>query len=447
MGRKHKKKKNKILYKSKTVSTSSKVDLTKKPEKDLLTVNKQTSILRAAPYTVLMVAALCGFWSYKATKAICENVVNSQTESAEDIQVHVDPTLSELAEIETSLGAPTVSDDGTDGNGSGESGSEEVNNSGNAGEEDNSGTNSSDGVQTDFLGNTDTDNVSESSDGNSEVNTNENGDEKTGGEEGNNEANKTEDNLAHIPTEDELKAYPYIFGEIEGNYVTYKAKEVDSRYYSDAGRIALDTPADYINVDDTYFDDACFIGDSRMVGIFDYSGWDNADFYCDNGYCVYSYQTGKTVCCQNNGKKYTLEDAMKRKSYGKIYIMIGTNDSGYGNTESFQENYSLMLDMIREKQPEATIFLVSNLRISAKAEKEDKTGVYNNININDKNVAISELADGDKVFFFDCNIPFVDKKGYLIQDYTFDGFHLYAQQYVELTELFKAHGMAAKDGE
>ncbi|MBQ8139748.1 MAG: hypothetical protein IJ195_09865 [Lachnospiraceae bacterium] len=239
----------------------------------------------------------------------------------------------------------------------------------------------------------------------------------------------------------DTEKYPYSFGEVEGNCVVYDPADIDSRYYKDCGKIALDTPADYVTVEDDYFDDACFVGDSRMVGIFDYAGWDKADFYCDNGYCLYNYMGGKNVICQNNNKKYKLEDAIKRKKYGKVYIMMGTNDCGYGTTESFKESYSEMLEMIKTQLPDAVIFTVSNMRISKDAEKNDKTGVYRNLNINDKNTAIAELADGERVFYFDINAPFVDKEGYLIDEYTFDGFHVYAKQYTEMAEIFKAHGI------
>ncbi|MBR6910055.1 MAG: hypothetical protein IKN35_07200, partial [Lachnospiraceae bacterium] len=135
------------------------------------------------------------------------------------------------------------------------------------------------------------------------------------------------------------------------------------------------------------------------------------------------------------------EDAIKRKKYGKVYIMMGTNDCGYGTTESFKESYSEMLEMIKTQLPDAVIFTVSNMRISKDAEKNDKTGVYKNLNINDKNTAIAELADGERVFYFDINAPFVDKDGYLIDEYTFDGFHVYAKQYTEMAEIFRAHGI------
>jgi hypothetical protein len=45
-----------------------------------------------------------------------------------------------------------------------------------------------------------------------------------------------------------------------------------------------DVPADY-------FDDALFIGDSRTVGISEYGGLDNADFFADIGMSVYTVFT------------------------------------------------------------------------------------------------------------------------------------------------------------
>ena len=395
---------------NKHVNKHKKVKEYKKP------VKKKTfwDYLRCAPYTAIMIASVLGFWGYKAVSTVNAYTGKQAAETAE-AEGKTDPKndpFEEIGKVESELTG--IQNDGiTDG-------SAEAADQGADGDVD--------GEQTEMTGDGDETKDDSGNNGASDTDAKET------------EADTTEDRFADL-TEADLSSYPYSMGEIDGNTIVYEPKEIDSRYYSDPGRVALDTPADYVSVDDDYYDDACFIGDSRMVGIYDYSGWDKADFYCDNGYCVYNYKGGKTVLCQNNGKKYTLEEAMDRKQYGKIYIMIGTNDCGYGNTEDFKNNYSDMLDMLKEKQPGAIIFTVANLRVSQKAEKEDKTGVYNNIDINDKNVAISELADGETVFYIDCNIPFVDENGYLIEENTFDGFHVYAKQYVEMSELFKAHGI------
>ena len=379
------------------------------------------SFIKKAPYTVLILVFICLFWGLKALSASGQIKVpffgdenagmyvengngtdeNKIPESKTDSIAFIPATLGEAAP------------------------SEESNDSG-------EGTADDAGIETSDNG------------GSSEPGANDNNGLGNAGGEGDSEANeKSEETVGHGNNDDPdlLNSYPYSFGEVEGNCVVYNPADIDSRYYKDCGKIALDTVADYVTVEDDYFDDACFVGDSRMVGIFDYAGWDKADFYCDNGYCIYNYMGGKNVICQNNNKKYKLEDAIKRKKYGKVYIMMGTNDCGYGTTESFKESYSKMLEMIKTQLPDAVIFVVSNMRISKDAEKNDKTGVYKNLNINDKNTAIAELADGERVFYFDINAPFVDKEGYLIDEYTFDGFHVYAKQYTEMADIFKAHGI------
>ncbi len=378
------------------------------------------SFAKAAPYTLLMILVLAGFWGYKAVWA-ADGYLKNNTGTAQENTVGTNENpLEELGKIETSLTDPSLQEGAEGEEGSADISGSDISNPENADADE---AENADGETS----------ADEATDGM----TGDEGDETIASED--DEAQ--EEALTRQISEEELSKYPYSLGEMDGDYIIYEPKEIDSRYYSDRGRVPLDTLAEYCYAEDDYFDDACFIGDSRMVGIYDYSGWDKADFFCDNGFCAYNYVGGKNVLYQNEGKKYSLDDAMSRKQYGKIYIMLGTNDCGYGNTDNFKENYIKMLDMIMEKQPDAIIYTIANLRVSAKAEKEDKTGVYNNIDINDKNAAIAEISEEKGTYFIDCNIPFVDEKGYLIEEYTFDGFHVYAEQYVEMAELFRAHAL------
>ncbi|MCR5033741.1 MAG: hypothetical protein K6A92_12900 [Lachnospiraceae bacterium] len=229
-------------------------------------------------------------------------------------------------------------------------------------------------------------------------------------------------------------------------FVSYEPVETDSRYYTDRGQIALTTEYPYETVGDDYFADAAFIGDSRTLGLHDYSGWkDTADFYCENGFSIYRWTKGEKVTLQSTGKKVDLTQALQEKKYGKIYIMAGMNDLGYGNTEFFGEWFDQFLTMVKTAQPQAVIYLMANLHIS---EKED--GVkeeMNNLNVNDKNATIATFADGVQTFYLDENPLFCDERGYLTADITFDGFHLYAAQYPAWTDFLKSHGVTDYTGE
>ena len=220
----------------------------------------------------------------------------------------------------------------------------------------------------------------------------------------------------------------------------YKAMKIDSPYYTDRGKTALTTEYKYKKVDDNYFSDAAFIGDSRTLGLYDFSGWKKkADFYCETGFSLYEWTKGATVTLQNTGKKVDLKSALEKKQYGKIYLMIGMNDLGYGNSEKYAEWLSEMIEMIKETQPTAIIYLMGNLHLSKNANNMKTT--YNNINVNDKNVSMALLADGITTFYLDCNSVFTDKNGYLKADLTSDGCHLYGYCYEDWANFIKEHAV------
>ncbi len=222
-------------------------------------------------------------------------------------------------------------------------------------------------------------------------------------------------------------------------FVEYTPIETDSRYYSDAGKVALTTVYDYALENESYFNDAAFLGDSRTLGISDYAGLDGADFFCDNGMTIYKLLEDAGVTYQKTGEKVDLKEILQEKHYGKIYIMLGMNELGYGDTSMYLRQYLKVLGQIREWQPEAVIYIMANLHVSR--EKNNMESEFNNININDKNVASARLANGRDIFYLDCNPLFTDEEGYLLEDLTFDGVHLYAQHYEKWRDFLFEHGV------
>lgn len=222
-------------------------------------------------------------------------------------------------------------------------------------------------------------------------------------------------------------------------FTEYTPIETNSRYYTDAGKVALTTTYDYVLENDSYFNDAVFLGDSRTLGISDYAGLDGADFFCDNGMTIYKLLEDRGVTWQRTGEKVDLKKVLQENSYGKIYIMLGMNELGYGDTTMYLKQYLKVIRQLREWQPEAIIYVMANLHVSR--EKNNMESEFNNININDKNVASARLADGRNVFYLDCNPIFTDEEGYLRAELTFDGVHLYAQHYDKWRDFLMEHGV------
>lgn len=222
-------------------------------------------------------------------------------------------------------------------------------------------------------------------------------------------------------------------------FIEYTPIETNSRYYSDAGKVALTTTYDYVLENDSYFNDAVFLGDSRTLGISDYAGLEGADFFCDNGMTIYKLLEDTGVTWQRTGEKVDMKKILQEKHYGKIYIMLGMNELGYGDTPMYLRQYLKVIRQLKEWQPEAIIYVMANLHVSR--EKNNMESEFNNININDKNVAAARLADGRNVFYLDCNPLFTDEEGYLQAELTFDGVHLYAKHYDKWRAFLMEHGV------
>lgn len=172
-----------------------------------------------------------------------------------------------------------------------------------------------------------------------------------------------------------------------------------------------------------------FIGDSRTVGIMEYSGLDNTDYFCSVGMNVFN-AVKDTVSVPKVGK-ITLKELLINKKYGKIYVMLGINELGY-NTQTIIAKYGELLDLIKQAQPDAVIFIQANLHITK--ARSDSDSVINNRAIDSFNKKISQFADNKTVFYIDANTLFDDTDGNLSADKTQDNVHLYAKYYAEWGE-------------
>ena len=90
-------------------------------------------------------------------------------------------------------------------------------------------------------------------------------------------------------------------------------------------------------VDDSYFDDAVFIGNSRTEGLKMYSGLSNATFITEVGLTVDSIFTD--YCNISGGGKARAFDQLASMEFGKVYIMLGMNELGWVYESVFKEDY------------------------------------------------------------------------------------------------------------
>lgn len=194
----------------------------------------------------------------------------------------------------------------------------------------------------------------------------------------------------------------------------------------------------YMQVENDYFDDAVFIGDSRTRSLQLYADLENTTFLADTGLTIYTVLDKKLTPSTSNTKT-TVTDYLAEHQFKKVYVMLGINELGTGTAESFCRSYSEVLDKLRELQPDAIIYVQAILHIS---ESKDKEHTYiNNAAIIERNEALKSLADNEHIFWLDSNPSICDENGYLIDDYTFDGVHLQAKFVYLWTDYLKQHAV------
>jgi hypothetical protein len=193
---------------------------------------------------------------------------------------------------------------------------------------------------------------------------------------------------------------------------------------------------DFTTVDDDYFSDACFIGDSRTVGISKYAGIDNATFLCATSLTIFDYEKPKITY---NGQKTSIRDVLTENHFNKIYIMFGINECGSGTAERFFEKYANTVNDIRLLQPGSIVFVEGSLLVTAKSSSESKSITNENISL--RNYYLSLLENKQDIFYIDINESSLCEDGALIPEYTWDQVHIKAQYYPVWKQFLLEHGV------
>ena len=187
-------------------------------------------------------------------------------------------------------------------------------------------------------------------------------------------------------------------------------------------------------VEDTYFEDTAFLGDSRTEGFHLYSGLKTGAYYCSVGATVESVFS-KAV--ETPAGKMPLLDAMAKEDFGKIYVMLGVNELGWSKTETFHDQYAKVIDRLRSDHPDAEIILQSILPVSA--EQEKKKTYVNNGRIAAYNEVIFQLAEEKDCALVDAAEAVTDENGCLRAAWSPDGVHLNIKGCQAWLEYLRTH--------
>jgi len=188
-------------------------------------------------------------------------------------------------------------------------------------------------------------------------------------------------------------------------------------------------------LDNTFFSDAAFIGNSLIEGLRLFSGITECDYYAATSMSVMGVDSVLAVTL-DNGSTGTILQGVAQKPYAKVYILLGINEIGC-ETSYFKEAYGNMLDSIRASQPDADIYIMSLTPVSY--YKSSTSDLFNMTRINAYNKALHELAEEKSCFYLDICSALAGPDGYLPADVTSDGVHFSAAQYAVWADYLRSH--------
>lgn len=182
----------------------------------------------------------------------------------------------------------------------------------------------------------------------------------------------------------------------------------------------------FTTVDASYFDDALFLGDSHTNGFHDYAGLGNATYFTKNGLTVKDAMEKSSSSWTAKRSRSPRRSA--RGSSARSISSSASTRSALTPPRTGRPSHKSLLDLVREKQPDAVIFIQS---IFHTTQKKSDSSYFKNEVINERNAAIAQLADGKTIFYLDLNPLFDDENGALCADYSGDGVHVRAPYYVQ----------------
>ncbi|MBR1628923.1 MAG: hypothetical protein IJ679_06625 [Lachnospiraceae bacterium] len=217
------------------------------------------------------------------------------------------------------------------------------------------------------------------------------------------------------------------YGIADGTYI-----DPDGTTYDYPNKGVYKQNHDYYSfqkVDDDYFDDALFIGDSLTDGLHEYGSLqDRASFFAMESLTVYNI-FDVTIVFRSPFEAYedSLTGILRNHDYGKIYILLGMNEMGVPRTTDFRDQYQVVISKIRKLQPDAIIYVQGVLHVNYLRSMGDP--VYNNKAVVQRNEAISKLVNGHDIFYLEPSEALCDADGNMIDEYTNDGVHPVASYY------------------
>lgn len=195
-------------------------------------------------------------------------------------------------------------------------------------------------------------------------------------------------------------------------------------------------------VDNSYFDDAVFIGDSRTEGLITNTGLAGTTSYTYKGLMVDTVFTKPVI--RRGESKVPVMEALKTTDFSKVYIMFGINENGWPYNDVFIEQYGKIIDAVREINPEAVIYVQEIIPVT---NHVSSTHSYiRNGKIAEFNRLLRQMAQEKQVYFIDTASAAAGPDGSLPDEAASDGIHLKKDYCQKWLDYLKNHTVSPETG-
>ncbi|MEG2083046.1 MAG: GDSL-type esterase/lipase family protein, partial [Oscillospiraceae bacterium] len=163
---------------------------------------------------------------------------------------------------------------------------------------------------------------------------------------------------------------------------------------------------------DSFFKTVLFVGDSRLFGL----SIPGAELLASGRVSVstalnFKYEFGEGTA--------TLAERLDARQFSAIYINMGLNELGWEYPDLFIKAYAELIDVIRETQPDAEIYIDAVFPVSS--EVTAKTSYLDNKKITLYNSLLLKLASEKGCRYLDLTEVFADADGNLLEGSTTNG--------------------------
>ena len=193
--------------------------------------------------------------------------------------------------------------------------------------------------------------------------------------------------------------------------------------------------AESAEVDESYFDDCMFVGDSLMVGLGSYGFIPEERIAAGVGMSVVSI--GNTPLTNADGSEILAADKVNAASPKHVYILLGLNMLGTYTDEQLLSYYGDFIDSINRENTD--IYVISVPPVTGERETDEENPILNS-DIDSFNSDLLKFANNRCIYYVDLNTALKGPDGRFPQeDAESDGIHFKKSTYRIMLEYLRTH--------